>query len=318
MTTPRSSLFGSMDTRDVGRVPSAGISGRGSSSLLGISTSFSRRLLVTFVVVNDWLLRLRSQLNPDRTSADRGEAAPLRLGEASQPLDYAQAKRLGLTASYLSIKLDSGIALLGHSGAITRTTTISGFAANQQSAMSQGQAQDAPLPPQSAIMHNMALAGAIITPLAMLLPPRKMDIRFFVLAGTFSLATNHLAHEYTGQSIYSRFGNRVGSVFDSSLPEGAKRTQKLLKEQKEREAAEKQRLLADHKNKTAGLVKDIWMGGETEDWQEKRAEEHRQSIEEGKGLSGIIFEQIADVWNGNYGRKDSHPKDHDQPPPERR
>ncbi|KAG5925592.1 hypothetical protein E4U42_004141 [Claviceps africana] len=185
--------------------------------------------------------------------------------------------------------------------------------------MSQGQAGDAPLPPpRSAIMHNMAVAGAIITPLAMLLPPRKMDVRFFVLAGTFSLATNHLAHEYTGQSIYSRFGNRVGSVFDSSLPEGAKRTQQLLKEQKEREAAEKQRLLAGDKNKTAGLVKDIWMGGETEDWQEKRAEEHRQSIEEGKGLSGIIFEQIADVWNGNYGKKDSHPKDHGEPPSERR
>ncbi|KAG5990879.1 hypothetical protein E4U54_004014 [Claviceps lovelessii] len=181
--------------------------------------------------------------------------------------------------------------------------------------MSQVQSGDAPQPPpQSSVMHNMALAGAIITPLAMLLPPRKIDIRFFVLAGTFSLATNHLAHEYTGQSIYSRFGNRVGSVFDNSLPEGARRTQQLLREQKERDDAEKQRLLAaDHKNKTAGLVKDLWMGGETEDWQEKRAEEHRQSIEEGKGLSGIIFEQIADVWNGNYGKRDSKAKDHDQP-----
>ncbi|KAG6041224.1 hypothetical protein E4U41_005507 [Claviceps citrina] len=179
--------------------------------------------------------------------------------------------------------------------------------------MSQDQSGEAPLPPQSSIMHNMALAGAIITPLAMLLPPRKMDIRFFVLAGTFSLATNQLAQEYTGQSIYSRFGTRVGSVFDNSLPERARRTQQLLKEQREREAAEQQRVLAGDKNKTAGLVKDIWMGGETADWQEKRAEEHRKSIEEGKGLSGIIFEQIADVWNGNYGKKDSNAKDHDQP-----
>ncbi|KAG5983199.1 hypothetical protein E4U55_000540 [Claviceps digitariae] len=184
--------------------------------------------------------------------------------------------------------------------------------------MSQGQSGDAPLPPQSSILHNIALAGALVTPLVMLLPPRKMDIRFVVLAGTFSLATNHLAHEYTGQSIYSRFGNRVGSFFDSGLPEGAKRTQQLLKEQKEREAAEKQRLLAADKNKTAGLVKDIWMGGESEDWQEKRAEEHRQSLEEGKGLSGIIFDQIADVWNGNYGKNDPGAKNHDQAPLEKR
>lgn len=158
-------------------------------------------------------------------------------------------------------------------------------------------------------MHNIALAGAIITPLAMLLPPRKMDIRFFVLAGTFSLATNQLAYEYTGQSIYGRFGNRVGNVFDSSLPEGARRTQQLLREQKEKEAAEKQKQLQNEKNKTAGLVKDIWMGGESEDWQEKRAEEHKKSIEEGKGLSGIIFEQISDVWNGNYGKKEAKKDD---------
>ncbi|OAA40262.1 hypothetical protein NOR_05823 [Metarhizium rileyi] len=160
------------------------------------------------------------------------------------------------------------------------------------------------LPPRSPIIHNIALAGAIITPLAMLLPPRKMDIRFFVLAGTFSLATNQLAYEYTGQSIYGRFGNRVGTVFDNSLPEGARKTQQLLREKKEKEAAERHREIQE-KNKTAGMVKDIWMGGESENWQEKRAEEHRRSIEEGKGLSGIIFEQIADVWNGNYGKKET-------------
>ncbi|KZZ97552.1 hypothetical protein AAL_03516 [Moelleriella libera RCEF 2490] len=166
-------------------------------------------------------------------------------------------------------------------------------------------APEASAPPsKSPIIRNIALAGAIVTPLAMLLPPRKVDVRFFVLAGTFSLATNQLAYEYTGQSIYSRFGNRVGSVFDSGLPEGAKRTQQLLKEQREREAAQRQRHAEGDKNKTAGLVKDIWMGGESEDWQEKRAEEHRKSIQEGQGLSGIIMSQIADVWSGNYGNKD--------------
>jgi hypothetical protein len=169
--------------------------------------------------------------------------------------------------------------------------------------MSQDKPAETALPAQSPIIHNIAIAGAIITPLAMLLPPRKMDIRFFVLAGTFSLATNQLTYEYTGQSIYGRFGNRVSGVFDTTLPEGARRTQQLLREQKEKEAAEKQRQL-EEKNKTAGMVKDIWMGGEEEGWREKRAEEHRKSIEEGKGLSGIIFEQVSDVWNGNYGKKE--------------
>lgn len=164
--------------------------------------------------------------------------------------------------------------------------------------MAQVQPTEAPSPPQSHILRNIAMAGAIITPLAMLLPPRKVDIRFFVLAGTFSLATNHLAYEYTGQSIYSRFGDRVGAIFDTGLPEGAKRTQQLLKEQRERDAAEKKK-----RQDAKGLVKDIWLGGESENWSEKRAEEHRKSFEEGKGMSGIIMDQIADVWNGNWGKK---------------
>ncbi|KAM4056132.1 hypothetical protein HRG_003054 [Hirsutella rhossiliensis] len=161
-------------------------------------------------------------------------------------------------------------------------------------------AQEQPLPPRIPVIHNAAVAGAIIAPLAMLLPPRKMDVRFFVLAGAFSLATNQLAYEYTGQSIYSRFGGRVGSVFDTGLPEGAKRTQQLLKEQREREAAQKRsqgEAEPEAQNKR-GLIKDIWMGGEAEDWSRKRAEEHQKSFQEGKGMSDIILDQIMHVWSG--------------------
>ncbi|KAG6271766.1 hypothetical protein E4U48_003419 [Claviceps purpurea] len=175
--------------------------------------------------------------------------------------------------------------------------------------MSQDQSGAARLPPQrSHVFRNLAFAGAVIAPLAMLLPPRKLDFRFFILAGTFSLSTNHLAQEYTGHSLYARFGNRVASAFDNTLPEGAQRTRQLLKEQKEREHAEKA--------KTAGLLKDIWMGGEPDDWQERRDAEHQKSLDEGKGLSGIIMEQIADVWSGNYAKKDPEgKKDGDAPSP---
>lgn len=151
--------------------------------------------------------------------------------------------------------------------------------------------------PLQRFFHNAAVAGAVVTPLVMLLPPRKMDIRFFVLAGTFSLATNHLAYEYTGQSVYTRFGNRVSSIFDTSLPEGAKRTQQLLREQKERDAAQKQQKSLAEQNKTHP-IKDIWMGNEGEGWKQKRAEEHQKSFDEGKGLSDIIFEQVGEVWSG--------------------
>lgn len=166
--------------------------------------------------------------------------------------------------------------------------------------MSQEQPQP-PLPPRNAFIHNSAIAGAVIAPIVMLLPPRKMDVRFFVLAGAFSLATNQLAYEYTGQSIYSRFGSRMGSMVGTDLPEGAKRTQQLLREHREREAAQKAKEAEDKK----GLVKvlnDTWMGGEGDNWREQRAEEHRKKFEEGKGIGDLIVEQVTDVWYGNYGK----------------
>ncbi|KAF4967167.1 hypothetical protein FSARC_5239 [Fusarium sarcochroum] len=172
--------------------------------------------------------------------------------------------------------------------------------------MSQDQPQEQPpLPPRNAFIHNSALAGAVILPLAMLLPPRKIDLRFFVLAGAFSLATNQLAYEYTGSSIYSRFGSRLGSMVGTDLPEGAQRTQQLLREHREREAAlkAKQELQKEEDKKgVAKALNDVWMGGEEKDWREKRAEEHRQKMEEGKGIGDIIMEQVADVWSGNWGK----------------
>ncbi|RSL39590.1 hypothetical protein CEP53_013952 [Fusarium sp. AF-6] len=172
--------------------------------------------------------------------------------------------------------------------------------------MSQDQTQaQPPLPPRNEFIHNSALAGVIIAPLAMLLPPRKMDFRFMILAGAFSIASNQLAYEYTGSSIYSRFGDRMGSFVGTDLPEGAKRTQQLLREHREREAAEKRKIEQAQEEEKTGVAKklnDVWMGGEEKDWREKRAEEHRQKFEEGKGIGDIIMEQVADVWSGNWGK----------------
>lgn len=172
--------------------------------------------------------------------------------------------------------------------------------------MSQDQAQtQPPLPPRNEFIHNSAIAGVIIAPLAMLLPPRKVDFRFMILAGAFSIASNQLAYEYTGSSIYSRFSNRMGSLVGTDLPEGAKRTQQLLREHREREAAEKRKAEQAQEDEKTGVAKklnDVWMGGEDKDWREKRAEEHRQKFEEGKGIGDIIMEQVADVWSGNWGK----------------
>lgn len=170
-----------------------------------------------------------------------------------------------------------------------------------------------PQRPQNPLIDNVAIVFAVGTPLVMMLPPRKMDLRFFALAGTFSLATNHLCKSYTGESLYARFNHRVsstvGSVFDTGLSDTAKRTQQLLREHREREAAEKAAAkglpppTAQKDKNDSSVLKDLWMGGEDEDWKKKRAEEHQKSFEEGKGMSDIILEQIGDVFSGNWGKK---------------
>ncbi|KOS19187.1 hypothetical protein ESCO_000485 [Escovopsis weberi] len=173
-------------------------------------------------------------------------------------------------------------------------------------------ASDPPLPPRNPFIHNAAIAGAVICPLAMLLPPRKADIRAFVLLGTFSLCANQLAYEYTGHSVYERFGSRVGAVFDTSLPQGAQRTQQLLREQRERDREAARRKGEEEEaeaQRRGGVLRDIWMGGEGEDWKRRRAEEHRKSFEEGKGMSDVIFEQVADVFSGRWRKEDKDKKE---------
>lgn len=167
--------------------------------------------------------------------------------------------------------------------------------------------ESAPQPPEdetNIFLRNTAIAGTVITPIAMLLPPRKVDVRFFVLAGAFSLSSNYLAYSYTGQSFYTRFQHRMLSMIPDTLPPAAERTQQLLREHKQREAAIKAQPQAEDKDaaqaRLAKKVEDVWLGGEDKDWQKKRAEEHQKQFDEGKGMGSIIIEQIADVWSGNW------------------
>lgn len=145
-------------------------------------------------------------------------------------------------------------------------------------------------------LKNSAIAGAIICPLAMLLPPRKMDLRFFVLAGGFSMSTSHLAYVYTGESIYGRFQRRVSGLAQATqgLPPEAQRTQQILREHREQQERQQR------KQGLAKVVDEVWMGGEDEDWQKRRVEEHQRSFEQGKGMFDIIIQQVADVWTGNW------------------
>ncbi|KAL2753882.1 hypothetical protein ACRALDRAFT_1062858 [Sodiomyces alcalophilus JCM 7366] len=178
------------------------------------------------------------------------------------------------------------------------------MADQQTPSLAEGQPEPSDgLPNTPPLIHKAAIAGAVISPIVMLLPPRRMDWRFLILAATFSMSTSQLAYDYTGRSIYDRFGARAQQVFNSDLPEHAKEAQRRLRQERmAREGLTEADMRRIELEKRGGLEK-LWYGDETrEEWNQRRAEEHRKALEEGKGLWGIIIDQVSEVIPGSGKR----------------
>jgi len=142
------------------------------------------------------------------------------------------------------------------------------------------------------------MAMAVLCPIGMLLPPRRMDMRFLILTGGFSLSTDQLLREYTGQGIYGRFKTRAESAFSTGLSEKALETQKRLREERARMEAslsEEERRRLEESRRPKGL-KGLFAADEGEDWKEKRLEAHRKGLEEGKGISDLIMEHVSEAF----------------------
>ncbi|KAK4657979.1 hypothetical protein QC762_202635 [Podospora pseudocomata] len=152
-------------------------------------------------------------------------------------------------------------------------------------------------------------------------PPPPVWQKALFYSATY-LSFSGLAHDYTGKSIYKRTNDRLDSLFSSSsssqssnsifnpLPEQAQRTKQLIKEERERRrlAEGKPPTEAKEEEEKKGLITKIWMGGEKDGWQERRMEEEKKALEEGKGYGDLIMEQIYEVF-GWGGKKDDEKKE---------
>lgn len=174
------------------------------------------------------------------------------------------------------------------------------------------------------LIRYTSLGAAIICPLVIALPPRKLDFYTLGLLGVTGLCANQVAHEYTGQSLVQRAAVRISSLSPTELPsERAKEVQRRLKVERETQllgsrrigaadAGNVERLGADGKVLTAlarqeeerekerGVLEKLWMGNEDVDWKAKRDAREKQALEEGKGYGDLIIEQIWEVWS--WGR----------------
>lgn len=142
------------------------------------------------------------------------------------------------------------------------------------------------------------------------LPPRKLDLYTFFLAGSFIASGNHLVKERTGAGLlYQLPGARLPPAaieYQERMRARDPAQKRLLDESKPQTSTiqqELERRKIEHRQ-PAGLekvAKDIWMGGEKEGWKEKRLAEEQKKLDEGEGYGSMIVDQIWEVWN--WGEK---------------
>jgi hypothetical protein len=150
------------------------------------------------------------------------------------------------------------------------------------------------------IVRNLCIGGVIVCPLVMILPPRKLDLYTFSLGVGFYLSADHLFTLNTGRGLVQQFAPKYGfSGIDSMPTEKAREMQRVIREEREKgRRLEGARVLSGGgEQETPSMLGKIWMGDEKEGWKERRMEEERRALEEGKGYMDMIFEQIWDVWN---------------------
>jgi hypothetical protein len=119
----------------------------------------------------------------------------------------------------------------------------------------------------------------------------------------------------TGSSSSSSSSDDVAAPAGKSgmfgLPPQAERNRLLMEAERKRraEAEGREYVPKDGKGvstgKTASLWERLWMGGEKEDWKERRLEEERRALESGRGYGDLIMQQVKEVWKGEGKGADS-------------
>ncbi|CAK7245248.1 MAG: hypothetical protein STHCBS139747_006821 [Sporothrix thermara] len=152
------------------------------------------------------------------------------------------------------------------------------------------------------LQHAVSLAAAVLAPIGMIIPPRRMGVRnLFLAAGTF-FATSQLTYDYTGQSIYQRFQKRFRKFAedqDQDLPPAALQRQAAMRAERERRRLLQAGAAATEANPAKaqedGALHRLWMGNEKEDWVKERARRERETLESGGGYWDLIMDQIGEV-----------------------
>ena len=92
------------------------------------------------------------------------------------------------------------------------------------------------------------------------------------------------------------------------MPAKAQQVKEQLAKQKEKRLLEEPGPALDSGKKQGGSLleekaKEIWMGGETDGWKDRRLREERERLAKGEGYGDMIMDQIWEVWNWEKRRR---------------
>lgn len=123
----------------------------------------------------------------------------------------------------------------------------------------------------------------------MLLPPRKLDLYTFSLAGAWVVSTEELSFGSARrrQQQQQRGGVLEGDVVSERGVAG--RDERIGDGDEEAEGE-------GEGEGVKGLAKKLWMGDERPGWQRRRLEREREELDSGKGYGDIIMEQVREVF----------------------
>ncbi|KAI5290096.1 hypothetical protein KEM54_002447 [Ascosphaera aggregata] len=151
-----------------------------------------------------------------------------------------------------------------------------------------------------------AMAFIVASPILIAMPPRKIDFYTVSLCGAFAISANHLITERTGMGIGEQVLHRMTPNIMKHLPsERAEEVQAQLRARRETRmrdpntTAEEYAKLKKRNEQSQGVLERIWMGGETEDWKQRRLAEEAKALEQGKGYWDLICDHVKDAFSWN-------------------
>ncbi|EXJ75265.1 uncharacterized protein A1O5_01961 [Cladophialophora psammophila CBS 110553] len=152
--------------------------------------------------------------------------------------------------------------------------------------------------------HASTLAACFLAPALIAVPPRKLDLYTFSLAGAFVASANYQLRERTGTGFMGH-ASRRWHFHDRPLPplrqgQGQDDDAGNSVNGYQRIPLEPMVQDAERRNGTSTLrdqARGAWTGAQSEDWKQRRLKEEQEKLEQGEGYGSMIVDQIWEVWN---------------------